>query len=152
MITTSIEDRQQVVDTCTRLGWYADRRDWQALTDVFDDRVRMDYTSLNGGEPATLPREQIVQGWSAVLGRLQATQHLIANHLVELSGDTAVCTAAFQATHLLPNAHGGPTWTLGGTYRFDMVRRGDAWRIAGVTMTATWATGNQHVMALAAGG
>ena len=68
-----------------------------------------------------------------------------------MDGDDAVCTAAFQATHRLPNPHGDPIWTLGGTYRFELVRDGSRWRISAVTMTATWASGNQQIMSLAAG-
>jgi hypothetical protein len=45
---------------------------------------------------------------------------------------------------------GDPTWTLGGHYRFDLTRTPGGWRIAAVTMTADWATGNQHIMTLAA--
>ncbi len=142
-------DRLDITDTCTRMAWLADRRDWTALLDVFDDDVELDYTSLTGGEPARLARQQVVDSWAAGLGGLTATQHLVANHLVTVTGDQAECTAAFQATHLLPNAHGGPTWTLGGHYRYALHRRPDGWRITQVTMTADWATGNQQLMTLA---
>ena len=118
----------------------------------FADEVRVDYTSLQGGEPAIVSGDQLVESWAGLLGKLQATQHLLANHLVTVTGDTATCTAAFQAVHLLPNAHGDPTWTLGGTYRFELVRDGPRWRISAVTMSATWASGNQQIMSLAAGG
>lgn len=70
--------------------------------------------------------------------------------MVEVDGDRAVATAQFQATHILPNPHGGPVWTLGGHYRFGLVRDDGGWRIDALTMTATWATGNQQIMTLAA--
>jgi len=108
-----LADRLDVVETCTRMAWLADRRDWAALVELFTDDVDLDYTSLTGGEPARLPRRQVVDAWAAALGGLAATQHLVAGHLVTLDGDSAACTAAFQATHLLPTPHGGPTWTLG---------------------------------------
>ena len=126
---------------------------------MFADDVELDYTSLTGTDPDRLSPQQVVDGWAAGLGGLTATQHLVANHLVDVQrqdpqagqvGDTAACTASFQATHLLPNATGGPTWTLGGHYRYTLHRTAAGWRITGVTMTADWATGNQQVMALAA--
>ncbi|MFI0351846.1 nuclear transport factor 2 family protein [Actinomadura sp. 9N407] len=144
------EDRLDVIETCTRMGWHADRREWDLLATVFAGKVLLDYTSLNGGEPVTLTPEQIVAGWTGVLGGFDATQHLITGHLVTVDGDTAVCTASFQATHRLANPFGSPLWTLGGTYRFDLVRDG-GWKISGVVMTATWADGNRDLMALAAG-
>ncbi|MGW0313599.1 nuclear transport factor 2 family protein [Streptomyces flavidovirens] len=96
-----------------------------------------------------LPRSSAA--WTSALGGYDATQHLITNHLVDIEGDTAVCTAAFQATHRLATAHGSALWTLGGTYRFGLVRTaGHGWRISSVVMTTVWADGNQHLPALAA--
>jgi len=150
-----LSDRAEITDACTRMAWLADRRDWSALRDVFDDQVDLDYTSLTGADPALLTAQQVVDGWAAGLGGLAATQHLVANHLVAVRrqaeggaqvGDTAVCTAAFQATHLLPNATGGPIWTLGGHYRHTLRRTTTGWRITSVTMTADWAAGNQQIM------
>ncbi|GAA3701180.1 nuclear transport factor 2 family protein [Nonomuraea antimicrobica] len=139
-------DRLDVIDTCTRLAWHADQREWDRLGSVFADEVTLDYTSLNGGEPATLTPAQIVAAWQSVLGGFAATQHLLGNHLVAIDGDTAVCTASFQATHRKAEPYGGSLWTLGGTYRFDLVRTGDGWRITGVVMTATWGDGNRGLM------
>ncbi|MFF8607128.1 nuclear transport factor 2 family protein [Streptomyces sp. NPDC015346] len=139
-------DRLDVIDACTRLVWYADQREWDLLRGVFAPRVRLDYTSLNGGEPVTLTPDQIVDGWQEVLGGYEATQHLLANHLVAIDGDTAVCTAAFQATHRGRGAFGGSLWTLGGTYRFELARFDTGWLITGVTMTATWGDGNRGLL------
>lgn len=147
-MTRHLVDRLDVIEACTRMAWHADQREWDSLREVFTDQVELDHTSLAGGEPVTLGRDELVQSWADVLGRLTATSHLVTNHLVTVDGDSAVCTAAFQATHLLPNVHGGPLWTLGGHYRYSLVRTGAAWLISGVVMTAAWADGNQHVMSL----
>ncbi|MGV9452554.1 nuclear transport factor 2 family protein [Streptomyces sp. NPDC003635] len=148
--TRRLLERQAVVDVCTRMAWHSDQRELEALKSVFADEVRLDCTSLNGGEPAVLSPEQIVDAWSQVLGGYDVTQHLLANHLVTLADDTAVCTAAFHATHRLANPFGAPLWTLGGTYRFDFVRVGGAWRISAVVMNATWADGNKALVTPAA--
>ncbi|WP_418960788.1 nuclear transport factor 2 family protein [Streptomyces tritici] len=133
-------DRLDVVDTCTRMAWYADHRDWDALAGVFADKTTLDYTSLDGGEPVTLTPAQIVDGWRAGLGAYAATQHLLGNHLVTVDGDRAECTASFQATHRKSD---DSLWTLGGTYRFDLARTADGWRITGVVMTAVWSDGER---------
>lgn len=147
---TTLEDRFAIIDTCTRMAWHADQREWDQLAHIFAEKVTLDYTSLNGGEPVTLSPSQIVGAWKGLLGAFDATQHLLGNHLVTVQGDTAVCTASFQATHRLANPYGAPLWTLGGTYRFDLVRAGAAWQISGVVMTMTWADGNKDLMTLAA--
>jgi 3-phenylpropionate/cinnamic acid dioxygenase small subunit len=131
-------DRFDIIDTCTGMAWYADRREWDKLAEVFADQVTLDYTSLNGGEPATLTPGQIIGAWKEALGAYAATQHLLSNHLVTVDGDTAVCTASFQATHRKPDDH---LWTLGGTYRFDLAQGRSGWRITSVVMTADWSDG-----------
>ncbi|MGY2011557.1 nuclear transport factor 2 family protein [Nocardia gipuzkoensis] len=139
-------DRLDVIDTCTRMAWHADHREWDKLADVFADRVRLDYTSLNGGAPVTLTPAQIADAWQQTLGGLAATQHLLANHLVTIDGDQAVCTASFQATHSDSTPLGASLWTLGGSYRFDLQRSGGAWRISGVVMTTVWGDGNRGLL------
>ncbi|MFF0202283.1 nuclear transport factor 2 family protein [Streptomyces sp. NPDC005017] len=133
-------DRFDVIDTCTRMAWHADRREWGLLPGVFADKVTLDYTSLDGGEPVTLAPGQIAEGWRDALGVYTATHHLLTNHLVTLDGDTAVCTAAFQASHRKPDTS---VWTLHGTYRFDLARTGAGWRITAVVMTALWSDGER---------
>lgn len=139
-------DRFDVIDTCTRMVWLTDHRDWDALEQVFAEQVTLDYTSLNGGEPVVLTPEQIVGAWRETLGGFAATQHLLANHLVAIDGDTAVCTASFQATHRKADAFGASLWTLGGSYRFDLVRTDGTWRIRGGVMTALWGDGNRGLL------
>ncbi|WP_326690828.1 MULTISPECIES: nuclear transport factor 2 family protein [unclassified Streptomyces] len=102
--------------------------------------MHLDYTSLNGGEPVQLTPQEIVDAWSATLGGYDATQHLIANQLVQVDGDRAVRTASFQATHRLATPHGSSLWTLGGDYRWGLERTGGRWLIDSVVMTATWGT------------
>lgn len=145
-----VEDRVAIVEVCTRMAWHTDQREWDRLAEVFAERVRLDYTSLHGGEPADLTLAQIVEAWSSLLSGFDATQHLIANHLVTVEGDTAVCTASFQATHRLTNPFGSPLWTLGGTYRVDLIRTDNGWRIGGLVMTVAWADGNKDLLTLAA--
>ncbi len=143
-------DRDAIVDVTTRLGWYADQRRWDELPGLFADQVTLVYTSVTGGEPVTVTPADIVASWRAALGGLDATQHVVSNHLVDLDTDTAVATAQFIATHRLHDPHGDPLWTLGGHYRWTLTRHQDGWRITAMTMTGTWATGNRHIMTLAA--
>ncbi|GAA2150327.1 nuclear transport factor 2 family protein [Actinomadura napierensis] len=145
------ETKIEIAETCTRMAVHADRREWALLRGLFADSVLLDYTSLNGGEPARLTPQEIVDAWAATLGGFDATQHLIANHLVEVDGDRAVCTASFQATHRLATPYGAPLWTLGGDYRWELARTGGRWLIDSVAMKATWGDGNKDLPARAAG-
>ncbi|OIJ85087.1 hypothetical protein BIV25_44885 [Streptomyces sp. MUSC 14] len=143
--------RIEVADTCTRMAVHTDRREWALLRGLFANEVLLDYTSLNGGEPVQLTPQEISDAWSATLGGYDATQHLIANHLVQAHGDRAVCTASFQATHRLADPHGASPWTLGGDYRWELTRTGGRWLITSVVMTATWSDGSKNLPAQAVG-
>ncbi|MFI0719123.1 nuclear transport factor 2 family protein [Streptomyces sp. NPDC021224] len=148
---TTVESKYAIAETCTRMAVHADRGEWRQLRALFADKVLLDYTSLAGGEPVWVGPQEITDAWARTLGGFDTTQHLVTNHLVDLDGDRAVCTASFQATHRLAAAHGAPLWTLGGEYRWELVRTGDRWLIDAVVMTATWSDGNRALPTQAAG-
>jgi hypothetical protein len=151
MSNESIRDRLDIVELCARVGWHLDHCEWDLLLDSFTDEVSLDYTSLNGGDVLLLSREDVIGKWRTNREGLAATQHLIANQIVDLDGDMATATAMFQATHLLPNRYGAPTWTLGGRYRYGMTRTAAGWRISSLAMSVIWADGNRHIRDLAKG-
>jgi hypothetical protein len=142
----SLTDRLEILEVTSRMGLLVDAREWDSLEALFTDPVCVDYTSLNGGEPQSLAAGDLVAGWRGVLERLQATEHLIGGQVIELDGDTARCAANVQGTHVLPNRSGGPLWTVGGRYDFELIRTPDGWRISALTLTVRWATGNQQIM------
>lgn len=139
-----------VIETVSKFAYYADNRKWEALLQLFTEEVIVDYTSLAGGEPVTIPARVLMDSWNQALTPLKATQHLISNHIVDLESEhQAVCRAYFQAEHDYPNPFGGSQWTLGGQYMFRFVKENDQWKIAELVMTAVWASGNQNIMTLA---
>ncbi|HEY1369412.1 MAG TPA: nuclear transport factor 2 family protein [Gaiellaceae bacterium] len=136
----------------TRMFVCTDRRDWQGVRAVLADEVYLDYTSLNGGEPAMLPADDLVAAWAGALGGLTSTQHLLGNFLVEsLAGDEATVTCYGQATHSLPQQSGASLWTLGAYYVVGLRRTGEDWRIARLTMTVAWGDGNPQLLDRAQG-
>ncbi|GGT05143.1 MULTISPECIES: nuclear transport factor 2 family protein [Streptomyces] len=145
-----MDDRSAVVETCDRMGWHTDLHEWAEVTALFTDKVLVDHTSLLGGSPSTMPAQELVDSWAAVIGGYDSSQHLMTNHLVTVDGDTARCTASFQATHRLDNPLGSPLWRIGGRYRFHLVRSAGGWKIDEIAMTVLWAEGNQGIAELAA--
>ena len=148
-------DREAITDTVVRMGWFLDRRDWAGLRDLFTERVHTDYTDLWGGEPREGTVDQLLsttaQGsWRRTMDGLEATQHLITNVLVDVTGDEARATANVLGVHRLANPHGSPLWTLGGTYEFGLTRTAAGWRINAITNRISWVDGNQQVLFRAA--
>jgi hypothetical protein len=150
--TTEIEDRLVILELIGRLALTIDGRDWNALGELFTDTVYHDRTSLTGGEPVTLPVAEFVDGWRQTLQNMDAVHHQITNHVISLDGDRATCAANMQGTHVLANPSGGHMWTVGGRHDYQLERTPGGWRIAGLTFTIQWATGNMNILALAMAG
>jgi hypothetical protein len=146
--THSPEDRAAIIETCTKMAWAIDERRWDDLGILFADQLRIDYTDIFGGEASVITPADMVRTSQMLLGNLDATQHLVASHVVEGSGDTASCRSMVQASHLKPNRTGEPMWTVGAQYHMDLLRTAGGWRISGIRVVMKWATGNREVMRL----
>lgn len=69
--------------------------------------------------------------------------------MVDIEGDSALCTANVLGFHKLSNRLGSPVRTIGGTYRFELHRTAGVWKIHSWTFTLSWADGNPGIMAIA---
>jgi hypothetical protein len=149
-LATETEDRLAILELTARLALLVDARDWDAFEQLFTNPVYSDRTSLFGGEPQTSTPAELVGGLRWALGGLDGTHHLISCQSITLDGDRATSAANMVGTHTLVNASGGPNWTVGGRHDYEFTRTTDGWRIAKITFTVQWATGNQYVLTLAA--
>jgi hypothetical protein len=149
-------DRMEITDTVIRYGTSIDLRDWARFRTCFADEIEVDFTSWGGGRdlslfpaPKRMKAEQWVAGVSKSLSGFTATQHLLANHTIDLQGDRAECLSYVQAMHYLPNDRGDNELVLGGYYNDRMVRTAQGWRIEGLKLTVLWTKGNRFVFELA---
>jgi hypothetical protein len=150
--TTDAEDRLAILELTGNLALLLDARDWNALEGLFADTVHYDRTSLFGGEPETLTPGELVAGYRQALGGLDSLHHLITCQVITLDGDQATCAANMQGTHVFANTTGDSMWTVGGRHDYQLTRTADGWRIAGLTFTIQWATGNMNIVAMAGAG
>jgi len=142
-------DREAIVETCTRLSWHIDRREWNDVATLLAEPVLVDYTSVNGGEPRNYTPAEFTAGLASLLGQLDATQHIQSGHLVTIDGASAICTANVLGFHKLSNRLGSPMRSVGGAYRFELNRTTDVWKIHSWTFTLSWADGNPGIMVIA---
>ncbi len=145
----SIEDLNDPAGVVTRMFFATDRRDWTAVRSAFADTVQLDYTSLNGGEPAAVPADDMVAGWKSLLSGFDATHHHVTPVSTSESADGIQVTLNGTATHRLSSGHGDSLWTIGGYYEADLFATGDGWKITGLTFVATWGSGNRDLVRLA---
>ncbi len=131
--------QETIINTVNQMALTADQRDWSVCRSCFADEVFVDYTSLAGGEPATIPADALIESWQGLLPGFTATQHLIGSHVVDIQNDDAECQAHFQSAHILDDEQ----WVLGGMYHFRLTHNEGTWKIAAITMTALWSVGDQ---------
>jgi len=126
------------------LAVHVDARRWNELMALFAPEVRVDYTSLFGGEPQTMPREQLIAGWRELLPGFTHTTHLIGTPVVTISGDTGQCAVSVVAWHWMKDLGSAANdyWVAGGCYEVTCKKLDGAWRIRGLTLARAWAQGN----------
>lgn len=133
-------DRQAIVDVTIDYGWILDHGDHQLLRRVFTDDA---HAVLAGFECHGV--EPIIAKVDSALNPLSVSQHIITNHQVEVTGDTATSRCYLHAQHTLRGTEGGENFIMAGRYQDELVRTEQGWRIAKRVLTIDWTEGNPAV-------
>jgi 3-phenylpropionate/cinnamic acid dioxygenase small subunit len=143
-------DRAEISDVQLRYATGLDMRDWKLFRSCFADEIEVDFSSVfGGGGPRKVTGDRWAEAARRTVGGLQATQHMITNHVITVEGDAALCVAYVQAQHYLPNDKGDSTQTMGGYYTNHFIRTAHGWKIKSCKLTLTWNQGNWHIFELA---
>jgi hypothetical protein len=147
-----------------QVRWLVDRAEVDDLIDRFsrdlDDRTRdgrpfdvawvRDYFTEDATVEYPIGTATGAEDVSALIdgtgmAPFQRTQHVTANHLVELAGDRATVRFNLIATHvdaedvrLERGDPPGARFTVGDYYEGDLVRTPAGWRFARQSLTVTW--------------
>lgn len=128
-----------------------DAKDWTLARSFFTDEITVDFTSLVGGEPATIPADGLIAGWSGNLTAEKTSFHLRGNHRITFDGDDAAMMVShgYAWNHMergaLPENGGDPMWEVWGTYEHSFVPTDTGWKIDGMTFVVTAERGNAFV-------
>jgi len=135
--------RQQITDCIVRLFVCTDTRDWNGVRACLTESVYFDMTSLAGGEPATVPAEQIIAGWKEGLAPIESVHHQAGNFEIAVRNREADASCYGIAMHYRRNPSGRNTRTFVGTYDFTLVSSPDeSWRIAAFRFNLKFIDGN----------
>lgn len=119
-------DRSAIATMIESVATFADRGEFDALERLYAPEVKVDYTSLNGGEPQVKSAQALMTEWASVLPGFDRTRHSISEIVVQLQGSTANATAKVVADHWVGSLH----WQVTGSYDYAFVRDGRDWRIS----------------------
>lgn len=130
-----LSDQIAIRDLLARYAHAVDSKDWDLYRTLFTDDAFIDYTAA-GGEKGDV--ETIAAWLDQSMAMFEMTQHLIANELITIDGDTATVQAMFY--NPMRFAGGGPLWHCGGWYHHELVRDGEGWKSRSLRETFAWTT------------
>lgn len=147
----TLVDHAEMVRIADAIDAAVDAKDWALARSFFTDEIRVDFTSLAGGEPATIPADGLIEGWSSNLTAEKASFHLRGNHRITFDGaDAATMVSHGYAWNrmdrgALPENGGEALWEVWGTYEHGFTRTEDGWRVDAMSFFATAERGSEFV-------
>ena len=138
----SLVDERDIVRVALRYARALDTKDWALLDEVF----LPDATAELGSRTLLEGIEAIRRRIRTALEALDASQHLVGNHEVDVVADTATHRCYVQAQHVRRAAPGGPNYIVAGIYEDRLMRTAAGWRIAHRTLSVMWTEGNLAVV------
>lgn len=142
-----LADEAELARIPTEIEIAVDRKDWTKARQFFGDSVRIDFTSLIGGEPSTVPADGLIAGWSANLKGNKESLHMRGTPLISISGDRATVYSNGYAWNRMPGAPdgSGDLWEVWGNYTHVLTRTPQGWRVTGFTFAKTHERGSNWV-------
>ncbi len=139
-------DREDISQVLYRYATAIDTRDWDLLATCFTKDLEADFRAF-GGREIVKGRDIWLEAIKSTIAGLDATQHLTANHVHTVDGDSGTLVAYLQALHRLDTARSDPEYTVGGYYTCDMLRGEDGqWRMRRYSLSVTWHRGNRDIL------
>jgi hypothetical protein len=144
-----LEDKMELARIPAEIEIAVDRKDWPKARSFFADQVRVDFTTLVGGEPATIPSDSLISGWSGNLKGNKESLHMRGTPLIEIKGDTATVYSNGYAYNKMPGATdgSGDMWEVWGNYTHVMQRTESGWKVTDFTFAKTHERGSMWVKA-----
>jgi hypothetical protein len=142
-------EKQNATDVVNSIFINTDERNWGEVEACFADTVKLDYTSMVGGEPALLIPQQIIESWKGILPGFESTHHQIGNCAVKIINNKADLSCYGTASHYLPVEVGDPLWIVDGTYDFHLINKKDEWKVDKMKFYFKYQTGNTNLPAAA---
>jgi len=139
-----LADELAVIRVTNEIDVAVDTKDWPKARSYFADELWADFTSLSGGQPATIKADDLIKGWSTNLGPKKTSLHLRGNHLVTLDGDQATVYSHAYAWNRM-EGNGDPLWEVWGHYLHKLHRTSTGWKVTAFTFVRTNERGNMWV-------
>ena len=138
-------DTAQIITLVSSIPLAVDRAAYDLAEDAFAPEVVIDYTSLWGGEPATMTPADLMTAWRGIVPGFDATWHELGPVSVTLEGDTATATAFVDGRHWI----GDDLWRPVGNYIWDVSEIDGEWKVTRMVFEMTEEIGDRALAAQA---
>ena len=118
-----------------------DRAAYDLAESAFAPQVVVDYTSLWGGEPATMTPSDLMDAWRGIVPGFDATWHELGPVTVSVEGEKASASAFIDARHWI----GDDLWRPVGIYHWDLSLIDDQWRVTRMEFEMTREIGDREL-------
>ncbi|MEO0426324.1 MAG: nuclear transport factor 2 family protein [Pseudomonadota bacterium] len=136
-------DTARVITIVSSIPLAVDRAAYDLAEAAFAPEIVVDYTSLWGGEPATMTPAALMDAWRGIVPGFDATWHELGPVTVEIEGDRATATAFVDGRHWIGNR----LWRPVGDYHWDLVRIDGEWRVTRMEFAMTEEIGDRALAA-----
>lgn len=141
-----MSDREEIVNKLNLYALAVDCQDWDLFDRIFVQHCEADYGSAaHWHDLASFKAD-----FAAFHAAFDATQHIMANHQVEVVGDRAFSMTYGTWRLVRRAADGDPLWDGSGWYDDEWVRAAGRWHIRKRVCRVIWHTGNDAVRQLGA--
>ena len=139
MTPRDASDYAEIAQVMARYFRAMDTWDYDILAMVFTPDAKLRYEALEG---ADTDYDGMLKQFSGFNCYFSFMQHMSSQLVIELDGDQAVARSTLRAIHVQTLRQGGENeWVIYGTYRDELVRTEEGWRIAQRHFRTTRTTG-----------
>jgi hypothetical protein len=146
--TTNETEIRLVVDEIDNA---CDAKDWDRCRAFFADTVEVDFSSLAGGEPATISADELIDNWKTNLYAEKKTFHQRGNHRISVRGDRAEVFSKAYAFNLLEAGEVRGLWEVWGNYTHRLTRTEAGWKCDAMSLDVVHQRGDERVRAFLPG-
>ena len=123
-----------------------DAKDWETCRAFFASEVEVDFTSLDGGEPAKIAADDLIGAWRMNLFAAKKTFHQRGNHRVEIDGNRATVFSKAYAFNLLESGAVSGLWEVWGNYTHRFHKTEDGWQCTAMKLEVVHRRGDERVL------
>ncbi len=136
-----MSDRDEIVQKINLYGLAVDSQHWDLFDRIFTPDCEADF----GSSSHWTSLAQFKSDFAAFHAPFDATQHMMMNHMVTVSGDAAYSMTYGSWRLIRRAAQGDPLWDGTGWYDDQWQRGPGGWMIAKRVCRVVWFTGNEAV-------